>query len=506
MNEGINSNIPKPNEPPVENKQNNDVPQEETFSFPSPEEMGDLLKEADKMATEALVTEEEIGKRVNEREKQVEQLRYLRAFEEYLKWLGQLSPMENLNPGDYGALAEEKIIDRDSKDPLQKRILENMDTVLYRFQSIKSLSPDEAQTLAKLFTIREKFREEIKRRILEEQNRISTRRGEIIERTLAVYKRRTEETEATIREIEANPRVLGYIEAREAEKRTAAAKVLKEGRLKLLQAKFIPDLKSVRSRQNRAFKKIKEVIDDQDIETKLKSALGEQGKTPGIFEEIRKKLAEAYRDKKIKENEVAPWMMMGVHYGQTLSFLQDKKKPEREALDAGVKEEDESMKKLLEEWGRAITGQQILRQLLGNGEEYMFAKKKSGEKKKDGSAAGAEKAPGRAPDSEKKGKVTEEIKSLIEKGGFEVNVPVVEREGKKKTTRMMPGVVLIKMTTSKRGSEQLEVVGTAGAATEALKTNKISVPNMSQFPEWLRKSAGARALLAEYLANQAKRG
>ena len=208
MNEGINSNIPKPNEPPVENKQNNDVPQEETFSFPSPEEMGDLLKEADKMATEALVTEEEIGKRVNEREKQVEQLRYLRAFEEYLKWLGQLSPMENLNPGDYGALAEEKIIDRDSKDPLQKRILENMDTVLYRFQSIKSLSPDEAQTLAKLFTIREKFREEIKRRILEEQNRISTRRGEIIERTLAVYKRRTEETEATIREIEANPRVL----------------------------------------------------------------------------------------------------------------------------------------------------------------------------------------------------------------------------------------------------------------------------------------------------------
>src|SRR3989344_112330 len=193
MNERINSNIPKPNEPPVENKQNNDVPQEETFSFPSPEEMGDLLKEADKMATEALVTEEEIGKRVNEREKQVEQLRYLRAFEEYLKWLGQLSPMENLNPGDYGALAEEKIIDRDSKDPLQKRILENMDTVLYRFQSIKSLSPDEAQTLAKLFTIREKFREEIKRRILEEQNRISTRRGEIIERTLAVYKRRTRE-------------------------------------------------------------------------------------------------------------------------------------------------------------------------------------------------------------------------------------------------------------------------------------------------------------------------
>jgi len=476
----------------------------EKVSLPDIKDLDIILKESEEVANIASLSEEEIDKMIERRQKAIDMYHNTDLVrEERLRKTEKYNPLKNLTSSDYDRLIKEEIIDSDYTESLKK-----LDSIIAKLESLKNPSTDAVAELERLSQIRITIRENLESQIRQKQQEFSEEmektKGNIFEH----YVKKSERMKEIFTEIEKNPRVLERIE-------TMARKEMEEKGQKIEQEqkKILTEtnrlVQSLGARNTNAFKRLVEITNNKDISQILIKSLGEEDprKKQSTFDRERsrliKSIIEGEDEQQLKDpKEVVPWEVYptSIHYIDAINTLQYGSFPK--TLQVMADDGDEQAKRLLEQSKQVVAENKALRQLFGN---KWITDKKTNEKRLGTfwSAFEIRKANDKngLTETHKKERVEAKIKEqefqkisaeIIKRGGFIVKIPIIERnKGKTQTIGSKKGVVRLEKVKSKKGENEYhwKVVEVAGA-TDGLRVGINTSPlDMRSFPEWLRKSA-----------------
>lgn len=483
------------------------------------EDLDALLSESENIATVALMSEKEIDKMIERRQEALNRLQNVELIRESrLQKVENFNPLGDLNPSDYERLIQEGIIDASYAKRLQK-----IDEVIAKFETLEYPSADVKAQLEKLSEIRNSFREKLEDQIAERQQELTARREEVKNKVLEHYAKRAKELEKTIIEIESNPRIVEQLQAmakkemhadfakREVEKKAFKAKIEQERKAIIQEATRY--IQSLSARHNNAFKRLGKLLENEKIEEELLTVLneGDAKKQQSTFDRARSKLINAIIDgegeKQLKEpKEIVPWKIgpTTIQYKEAIYFLRfhETEKALQIAADAG----DQQAQKLFEQRKQIINGNEIIRQLVGPQwvTDRKTNKKKMGafwaafeiRKKNDKEGLTEARKKEREEAAKREVESRKSIKEIVERGGFVVEVPVIQEvRGKKVIIGKEKAAVRLEKNKSNKGNEYWKVVEIFGSATNGLKIGDASPLNMRSFPQWLRDSAKSHFLM-----------
>lgn len=451
------------------------------------EDLDNLLDEAEKI-TSSLMSESKMDEMIEISGKSRERLEGIKAImKSRLDVAVNFNPLRNLKASDYERLVSEKIISAPYAEKLKK-----LDEEIAKFESIEHPDSDTQAAMEKSLTGRGAIGGKIESVINEKREKMETRRNAVVNNILSHYGKRIHELERTIAEIESNPKIIERIKQKtEIEKRIFEEKMETERKEIVQQA--IPCIQSLGARNENAFKRIGEILENEKIAEELMSVIGDEDKKKrqAIFDKTRSRLINSIIDgdgeKQIKNSsEIAPWKMVSsIQYKPALDFLRSGEV--EKALESAAESGNDHAKKLLEQRIRIFNGNQAIKLLVG---PQWIAGKKDGEKRlgmfwdafetraKNDKQGITEKNRKAREESEKRdAELSKLIADVVDRGGF-----AAEAAGKKKCA------VRLEKEISSKNIEGWRVVEICGNIS-GLKVGDFSPLSMSAFPSWLVKSA-----------------
>jgi hypothetical protein len=473
----------------------------ELAEVPSIDQLDTILREAERVAKIASMSEKEIDEAIEQRQEALDRLQKLDVIRESrLKRVENFNPLRELTPSDYERLVQEGVIDPERAERLNK-----IDKLIEELESLDFPSAEAKAELEKLSEIRNDFRKRIESQIAELQQEIAERREEVISKVLQHYARRAAELERIIAEIESNPRVVERLHTIAERERQAFQTQIEQERKKIIQeaSRYI---QSLSARHANAFKRMGELVGNENIANKLIEIIreGNEQKYRNVFDNIRSRLIAAIIDgegeKQLEDpREVVPWKIRptSIPYEDAINFLRFYGTEEtlRAAADAG----DEQAKKLLEQREQVIAGNEAIRRIVGpqwitdrkTGKKRLGAFWAAFETRKENDQKGitAARKKEREEAAKREAEFRKNAKQIIDRGGFIAEVPVFEEiKGKRVIVGKQRGVVRLEKRKSKKGNDFWQVVEVYGT-TNGLKVGDASPLDMRSFPEWLRESA-----------------
>lgn len=449
------------------------------------EDLDDLLNEAEKIT---------LSFRLRERLEGIKAIMKSR-----LNVAVNFNPLRNLKASDYERLVSEEIIEEPYAEKLKK-----LDEEIAKFESIEHPDSDTQAAMEKSLIGRGAIGGKIESVIDKKREEMETRRNTVGNNILSHYGKRIHELERTIAEIESNPKIIERVKQKaEIEKRIFEEKMETERKEIVQQA--IPYIQSLVARNENAFKRIGEVLENEKIAEELINAIddGDKKNSQAIFDKTRDRLINSIingdGEKQIKNSsEIVPWKMVSsVQYRPALDFLRSGEV--EKALESAAKSGNEHAKKLLEQREFIFAGDQAIKSLV---DPQWTAGKKDGEKRVGMFWAAFEKRAENDKQgiTEKNRKAREEsgkrdaelnklIADVVGRGGFAAEAAVIKKvNGKEETASKKKCAVRLEKETSSKNIEGWRVVEICGNIS-GLKVGDFSPLSMSAFPSWLVKSA-----------------
>jgi hypothetical protein len=505
--EGYSNNIEPGGQIKVEGQ--GDVVKE--AALPSVGDLKGLLEEAKNITKVALMSEREIDEMVERRQKSLDLLRDAYLAQESLLKMEDSGPLKDLKSDDYDRLIQEKIIGASYAE-----LLKQLDDEITKLESLDFPSAVTKAELHKLYGVRNSVREKIESQIVERQQEIAAQLKKQRDEELNLYKRRVEELEQTIAEIESNPRVLErlramaeremkeFFEERERKKKEFEAKIEQERKKRIQDATRY--IQSLGARCANAFKRLGELTGNEKIADELAVALREEDtrKQQSVFDRVRSQLRRAIIDgegeKQLKDpSEVVPWEVRStsIPYYLALGEIQDD--TTKNALELAARSGDKNAERLLKQRDEVLVADQILFRLFG---KKWITDRKTNEKrlspfwaafetriKNDREGITAARQKEREEAAKREAEFKQKAQEIIDRGGFVVEVPIIKIvRGKREVVGKQKGVVRLEKRKSKKGNEYWKVVEVFGI-TNGLKVGDVSPLDMLSFPQWFREAA-----------------
>jgi hypothetical protein len=495
--------------------------EEAEVKVPSIGELKGLLDETTTILTRA----NEVDELMEQRQGLVDRFYDIEAIRESrLEKVERFNPLKDIKPNDYERLVAEGVIDEEfaarfESDP-EKFVatLQELDRTIAQFESIVSPSADASARLEKLLEMRIVFQGELKDRLDERHEEIAARREETKNNVLEHYSARAKELEGIIAAIESNPDVVArlyaiaeaemrvFFEKRNAEKRASEEKIEQEKKAALHEA--MRAVQSLGARQANAFKRLGEILGNEHVANELLEAFGEEDerKRQSAFDRVRGLMRVAVIDgegeRQLKDpSEVVPWenRATSLPYHETLRELRSlMKNILRPLAEVG----DERAQKLLEQAEEIDRWDRVLLELFGRkwttdhktNERRLGAFYRNFETRKENDKKGIteERKRAREDAARREAEFKENAKEIIERGGFVVMAPMIEKvRGKNvETGTQKCAVRLEKVGPKKKGGKDMwKIVEMFPLEVPGLWVGKSSPLNMKQFPEWFLKEA-----------------